>query len=95
VEKLTLKIRPVKLKQSVYFRVPNDIADLIGIDSNAQVTLNLEEQDEKFLLIYSVTKTPEIVTQPRRSRIQHEKARAADALPPIHVERVANPEGDV
>lgn len=60
---MTLKIRPVKLKQSVYFRVPNDIADLIGIDTDAEVTLTLEEQHERFLLIYSVTKASEVVTK--------------------------------
>ena len=55
---MTLRIRPVKLKQSVYVRVPSDIADLIGMDPNAEVTLNLEEQDEQFLLIYAVRKSP-------------------------------------
>jgi hypothetical protein len=90
VENLTLKIRPVKLKQSVYFRVPNDIADLIGIDSNAQVTLNLEERDEKFLLIYSVTKTSEITTQQGLSRVQHGKGHADDTLPPVPIARVMN-----
>lgn len=55
---MTLKIRPVRLKQSIYFRVPIDIADLIGLDPNAEVTLNLEERDDQFLLIYSVGKGP-------------------------------------
>jgi hypothetical protein len=53
---MTLIIKPVRLKQSIYFRVPSDIADLIGIDADAGVTLSLEEQDERFLLIYSVRK---------------------------------------
>lgn len=53
---LALKIKPVKLRQSVYVRIPNDIADLIGIDSNAEITLNLHEQADKFLLTYSVSK---------------------------------------
>jgi hypothetical protein len=44
------------LKQSVYFRVPNDIADLIGIEPQAEVTLSLEDQSDRFLLIYSVKK---------------------------------------
>lgn len=54
---MTLKIKPVKLKQSIYFRVPNDIADLIGIDSHEEVVLTLEEQEERFLITYSVKKT--------------------------------------
>lgn len=54
---MALKIKPVKLGQSVYFRVPNDIADLVGIDSNAEVTLKIEEQADKFLLKYNITKS--------------------------------------
>ena len=53
---LTLTIKPVRLKQSIYFRVPSDIADLIGIDADAGVTLSLEEQADRFLLIYAVRK---------------------------------------
>ncbi len=53
---MVLKIKPVRLGQSVYFRVPNDIADLIGISLDADVTLSLREQDDKFLLAYSVVK---------------------------------------
>ena len=57
LSELTLKIKPVKLKQSVYLRVPNDIADLIGVESDSEVTMNLEEQNDRFLLIYSVRKS--------------------------------------
>lgn len=53
---MTLRIKPVKLRQTVYFRVPNDIADLIGIDPDAEVTLKLEELENEYLLKYSVTK---------------------------------------
>lgn len=59
---MTLIIKPVKLNQTIYFRVPNDIADLMGIDSDAEITLNIEELDDKFLLKYNVTKSP--VPQP-------------------------------
>jgi hypothetical protein len=55
---MTLRIKPVKLNQTIYFRVPNDIADLVGIDSDAEVTLNIEEHDDNFLLKYMVTKSP-------------------------------------
>jgi hypothetical protein len=53
---LTLKIKPVKLRQSIYFRVPSDIANLIGLKSDAEVTLNLEEQEDRYLLTYTVLK---------------------------------------
>jgi hypothetical protein len=44
------------LKKSVYFRVPSDIVDLIGLEDNSQVALTLEEKDDRHLLIYSVNK---------------------------------------
>ena len=53
---MTLRIKPIRLRQTVYFRVPNDIVDLIGIDPNAEVTLNLEEHEDEFLLKYAVMK---------------------------------------
>jgi hypothetical protein len=45
------------LKKSVYFRVPSDIVDLIGLEDDSQVALTLEEKDDRHLLIYSVIKT--------------------------------------
>jgi hypothetical protein len=44
------------LKKSVYFRVPSDIVDLIGLQDNSQVALTLEEKDDCHLLVYSVLK---------------------------------------
>ena len=44
------------MKKSVYFRVPSDIVDLIGLEDNSQVSLTLEEKDDRHLLIYSVIK---------------------------------------
>jgi len=55
---LTLKIRPVMLGHSIYVRVPNDIADLIEVNPEANFTLRLEERQEEFQLIYSVAKNP-------------------------------------
>jgi hypothetical protein len=76
---LTLRIRPVKLKQSIYFRVPNDIADLISLDSHADVSLTLQEQDDHFLLIYSVNKP--MIADPRRSEIIRDEQ--SERLAPI------------
>jgi antitoxin component of MazEF toxin-antitoxin module len=53
---MTLSIRPIRLKKSVYFRVPNDIVDLISLEDDSQVTLTLEERDDRHLLVYSVLK---------------------------------------
>jgi hypothetical protein len=54
---MTLRIRPVRLNKSIYVRVPNDIADLIGIDGEADVTLRLKDNKEEFHLIYAIRKT--------------------------------------
>ena len=72
---MTLTVRPVKLKQSVYLRVPIGIADLIGIDPDAEVALNLKEQDDQFLLIYTVRKPTIAVAalSSGQSQIFHEK----------------------
>ena len=76
---LTLKIKPVKLRQSVYFRVPNDIADLIGLQANAEVILSLEEQEDQYLLTYSVpkplTSQPTLSYRRRRTEAPIESAR--------------------
>jgi antitoxin component of MazEF toxin-antitoxin module len=53
---LPLRINPIKVKQSVYFRVPNDIADMIGVDKESDVTLTLEETHDEHLLVYRVKK---------------------------------------
>ncbi len=53
---MALKIRPVRLNKSIYVRIPNDIADLIGIDGEADVTLRLQNTGEEFFLIYAVRK---------------------------------------
>ena len=70
-QSLTLTIKPVKLKQSIYFRVPNDIADLIGIEADDQVTLTLKEDERQFLLTYSVGKEPSI-RNPVESQITYD-----------------------
>lgn len=62
--KLTLSIRPIRLKRSVYFRVPNDIVDLIDLEDGSEVTLRLEEKDDCHLLVYSVLKAKPAETVP-------------------------------
>jgi hypothetical protein len=53
---MALKIKPVRLNKSIYVRVPNDIADLIGINGEADVTLKFQDAGEEFFLIYVVHK---------------------------------------
>lgn len=83
---MTLRIKPVRLKQSIYFRVPNDIADLIGIDPSAQVTLSLKDQDQQFLLVYSVTKT-QVAEQSAPSSQRYLDSEAEQLIPVPRVHR--------
>ena len=53
---MPLSIQPVRLNKSIYLRVPNDLADLIEINHQTRVTMNFEEMQDRFLLIYSVQK---------------------------------------
>jgi antitoxin component of MazEF toxin-antitoxin module len=61
---MTLSIRPIRLKKSVYFRVPNDIVDLIGLEDDSQVTLTLQEKNDCHLLVYSVLKHEPLANPP-------------------------------
>jgi len=63
---LTLAIRPVKLNKSVYFRVPSDIVDLIGLESDSQVTLTIDEKNDRHLLIYSILKSKQVSVPPEQ-----------------------------
>jgi len=57
---MTLKIKPVMLNKSVYVRVPNDIADLVGIDKDAELELTLETAGNEVSLVYSVKRSTNI-----------------------------------
>jgi hypothetical protein len=66
---MPLKIKPVRLNRSIYVRVPNDIADLIGIDGEADITLRFQDAGEEFSLIYSIRKRlPLVVKLPEQAQ---------------------------
>jgi hypothetical protein len=66
---MPLKIKPVRLNRSIYVRVPNDIADLIGIDGEADITLRFQDAGEEFSLIYSIRKRlPLVVNLPEQAQ---------------------------
>lgn len=74
---MTLSIRrPIRLKRSVYFRVPNDIVHLINLDETSQVTLSLEQQSDRHLLVYFVLKNMPDPRRPPSSGL-HNHPRAA------------------
>ncbi len=53
---MALLIRPVKMNKSIYVRVPNDIAHIIGLDNQNEVSFGFEDVGGEFRLIYSLTK---------------------------------------
>lgn len=73
----------MKLKQSIYLRVPSNIADLIGMDPEAEVTLTIEEQNHQFLLIYYVRKPLHQDTVPSSSSEHVFRARETEQLAPV------------
>ena len=54
---MTLLIRPVKMNKSIYVRVPNDIAHIIGLDNQVEVSFSFEDNDNQLRLIYSLSKS--------------------------------------
>jgi hypothetical protein len=72
---MPLKIKPVRLNRSIYVRVPNDIADLIGLDGEADITLRFQNVGEEFFLIYSIRKkAPIMIKLPEQAQpVQQEQ----------------------
>jgi len=54
---MPLLIRPVKMNKSIYVRVPNDIAHIIGLDNQVEVSFSFEDIGKELRLIYSLNKS--------------------------------------
>ena len=54
---MPLLIRPVKMNKSIYVRVPNDIAHIIGLDNQVEVSFSFEDNENQLRLIYSLDKS--------------------------------------
>lgn len=54
---MPLLIRPVKMNKSIYVRVPNDIAHIIGLDNRVEVSFSFEDIGNELRLIYSLNKS--------------------------------------
>jgi hypothetical protein len=65
---MPLLIRPVKMNKSIYVRVPNDIAHIIGLDNQVEVSFSFEDVGSELRLIYSLSKSrtqnPQPLTNP-------------------------------
>ena len=54
---MTLVIKTVRLNKSVYLRIPNDIADLIGLTKADQFILRYQDTGDEIKLIYTLPKS--------------------------------------
>jgi hypothetical protein len=60
---MPLLIRPVKMNRSIYVRVPNDIAHIIGLDNQVEVSFSFEDIGNELRLIYSLNKSTNTIQQ--------------------------------
>jgi len=64
-----LKVRPVKLRDSLYLLIPVDIARLLGVASSSDFQLSLNENQNSVKLVYELRKeeTPQDDKKPANS----------------------------
>lgn len=65
---MPLLIRPVKMNKSIYVRVPNDIAHIIGLDNQVEVSFSFEDTGKELHLIYLLIKSRARSDQPEENR---------------------------
>ena len=75
---MPLRVRPVKLRDSLYLLIPVDIARLLGVASSSDFQLSLNENQETVKLVYELKKEE---TQTAVPDAQGEAGSAAAALP--------------
>lgn len=64
-----MKVRPVKLRDSLYLLIPVDIARLLGVASSSDFQLSLNENQDSVKLVYELRKdeTPQDDKKPANS----------------------------
>ena len=78
---MPLLIRPVKMNKSIYVRVPNDIAHIIGLDNQVEVSFSFEDIGDQLRLIYSLNKSTNEHQQPENNPTAHVKPMIASGPP--------------
>jgi len=53
---VTLKVKPVKLRDSLYLLIPVDIARLLGVAASSHFQLSLNENQDSVRLVYEMRK---------------------------------------
>ncbi len=56
---MPLKVRPVKLRDSLYLLIPVDLARLLGVASSSDFQLRLDENQDSVKLVYELKKEEE------------------------------------
>jgi len=51
-----LRVKPVKLRDSLYLLIPVDIARLLGVAASSHFQLSLNENQESVRLVYEMRK---------------------------------------
>jgi hypothetical protein len=51
-----LKVKPVKLRDSLYLLIPVDIARLLGVAASSHFQLSLNENQDSVRLVYEMRK---------------------------------------
>lgn len=51
-----MKVRPVRLRDSLYLLIPVDIARLLGVASSSDFQLSLNENQDSVKLVYELRK---------------------------------------
>jgi hypothetical protein len=78
---MALVIRPVRLNKTIYVRIPNDIADLIGLQARDAMTLTYEDLQKEVRLTYTVQKSNSNEATVSNTIIQQDSSRAAQLKP--------------
>jgi hypothetical protein len=63
-----LKVRPVKLRDSLYLLIPVDIARLLGVASSSDFQLRLDENQDSVKLVYELKKEEESASAETKSQ---------------------------
>jgi len=84
---MPLLIRPVKMNKSIYVRVPNDIAHIIGLDNQVEVSFSFEDIGSELRLIYSLDKSRDQSQQPVNNPTVHASS-MVDSRPPSQALRM-------
>ena len=53
---MPLKVKPVRLRDSLYLLIPVDIARLLGVVSSSHFQLSLNENQDSVRLVYEMRK---------------------------------------